>query len=109
MQIIDNRSTQSWLKRGRIVEIADSWAVTIADTPENQSEYPQMVNQNTFCGFPLARIIGLSFLLATGAANRLAIAVYQGQQAGDSAPLRFILRFIPPGRVWLSDCYYASF
>lgn len=87
------------MNRGRIVEIVDSWTVTIADTPENQSEYAKMANQNTGCGFPLARIIGLSCLLATGTANRVAIAAYQGQQAGDTALLRFILRSIPPGRV----------
>jgi putative transposase len=86
-----------WLWHGRIVEMVDGWTVTMADTPENQAEYPQMANQKTGCGFPIARMIGL-FSLAIGAANRVAIAAYQGKQTGETSLLRSIPHLIVAGR-----------
>lgn len=80
----------------------------MADTPENQAEYPQMASQKTGCGFPIARMVGL-FSLATGAANRIAIAAYQGKQTGEKSLLRSILHFILAGRILLADRFYASF
>jgi hypothetical protein len=80
----------------------------MADTPEYQAEYPQMANQKTGYGFPIARMVGL-FSLATGAANRVAIAVYQGKQTGETSLLRSIPHFILAGRILLADRFYASF
>ncbi len=112
LEIVAKRCEQvteeSWLWHGRIVEMVDGWTVTMADTPENQAEYPQMANQKTGCGFPIARMIGL-FSLATGAANRVAIAAYQGKQTGETSLLRSILHYIHAGRILLADRYHASF
>ena len=104
----EQATEEAWLWHGRIVEIIDGWTVTMADTPENQAEYPQMANQKTGCGFPIARMIGL-FSLACGAANRVAIAAYQGKQTGETSLLRSMLHAIHPGRILLADRYYASF
>lgn len=99
---------ETWLFCGRVVEMVDGWTVTMADTQENQEEYPQMASQKPGCGFPIARMIGL-FSLATGAVNSIAMAAYQGKQTGEPSLLRTTLGRILPGRILLADRYYATF
>jgi len=104
----EQATDEAWLWCGRVVEMVDGWTVTMADTPENQEEYPQMASQKSGCGFPIARMIGL-FSLATGAANRVAMARYQGKQTGETSLLRSVLHHVLPGRILLADRYYATF
>jgi putative transposase len=99
---------ETWRFRGRIVEVVDGWTVTMADSDENQEEYPQPISQKPGCGFPLARVIGV-FSLATGAINLTALAPYKGKQTGETSLLRSILDRILPGRILLADRYYATF
>ena len=104
----DEVADENWMFCGRVVEMVDGWTVTMADTEENQEEYPQMSGQKPGCGFPIARMIGL-FSLATGAINFTAISAYQGKETGETSLLRTILGRILPGRILLADRYYASF
>jgi putative transposase len=104
----EEASSGAWLFHDRIVEMVDGWTVTMADTPENQEEYPQMTSQKRGCGFPIARMIGV-FSLATGAINHTAIGPYKGKLTGETSLLRTILDRILPGRILLADRYYASF
>jgi len=104
----EEATDEAWLFCGRVVEMVDGWTVTMADTEENQEEYPQMASQRPGCGFPIARMIGL-FSLATGAINFTAMAAYQGKQTGETSLLRTILDRVLPGRILLADRYYASF
>ncbi len=104
----EQATDQAWLFRGRVVEMVDGWTVTMADTPENQEEYPQMASQKPGCGFPIARMIGV-FSLATGAINLTALGAYKGKQTGETSLLRSVLDRILPGRILLADRYYASF
>ena len=104
----EEATNDTWLFCNRVVEMVDGWTVTMADTEENQQEYPQMASQKPGCGFPLARMIGV-FSLATGAINFTAMAAYQGKQTGETSLLRTILDRILPGRILLADRYYASF
>jgi putative transposase len=104
----EQATDETWLWCGRVVEMVDGWTVTMADTPENQKEYPQVASQKPGCGFPIARMIGL-FSLATGAANRVAMAPYQGKQTGETSLLRSVLHRVLPGRILLADRYYATF
>lgn len=104
----EEATDQAWLFGNRIVEIVDGWTVTMADTDENQQEYPQMASQNPGCGFPIARMVGV-FSLATGAINFTAVSAYQGKQTGETSLLRTILDRISKGRILLADRYYASF
>ncbi|TWU04040.1 hypothetical protein [Neorhodopirellula pilleata] len=101
-------TNESWLFHNRIVEMVDGWTVMMADTDENQEEYPQMTSQKPGCGFPIARMIGV-FSLATGAINHTAIGPYKGKQTGETSLLRTALDRILPGRILLADRYYASF
>ena len=104
----EQATDEAWLWCGRVVEMVDGWTVTMADTPENQEQYPQASSQKRGCGFPIARMIGL-FSLATGAANRVAMAPYQGKQTGETSLLRSVLHHVSPGRILLADRYYATF
>lgn len=104
----EEATDQAWLFGNRIVEMVDGWTVTMADTDENQQEYPQMASQKPGCGFPIARMVGV-FSLATGAINFTAVSAYQGKQTGETSLLRTILDRIPKGRILLADRYYASF
>lgn len=45
--------------------LGDGCTVTMADTPENQAEYPQPGSQKPGCGWPIMRCVVL-FALATG-------------------------------------------
>jgi hypothetical protein len=101
-------TSEAWLFQGRIVEMVDGWTVTMADTQENQEEYPQTSCQKPGCGFPMARMIGV-FSLATGAINHMAIGPHKGKETGETALLRTILDRILPGRILLADRLYASF
>jgi hypothetical protein len=104
----EEATSQTWLFRGRVVEMVDGWTVTMADTQENQEEYRQMASQKPGCGFPIARMIGM-FSLATGAINFTAMAPYQGKETGETSLLRTILDRILPGHILLADRYFASF
>jgi hypothetical protein len=66
--------------------MVDGWTVTMADTEENQEEYPQMACHKRGCGFPIARMIGV-FSLATGAINHMAIGRYKGKETGETSLL----------------------
>ena len=80
----------------------------MADTLANQDEYPQLSRQKPGCGFPIAGMIGL-FSLASGAVNRIAMAVYKGKQTGETSLLRSIFEHVLPGRILLADHYYSTF
>ena len=103
----EEATSDTWLFHNRVVEMVDGWTVTMADTEENQEEYPQMESQKPGCGFPIARMIGV-FSLATGAINFTAMAAYQGKQTGEASLLRTILNRIARGRILLADRYYAT-
>src|SRR6056297_3410142 len=104
----DEATNGAWIFKGRLVEMVDGWTVTMADTKENQQQYPQMKSQKPGCGFPIARMIGL-FSLATGSIQFNALAPYQGKQTGETSLLRTIIDRILPGRILLADRYYATF
>lgn len=99
---------ENWLFHGRGVDIVDGWTLLMADTKENQQEYPQQKSQRPGCGFPIMRMIGV-FSLATGVVRESAFASYQGKQTGETSLLRSILHCIFPGRILLADRYYATF
>lgn len=101
-------SCDTWLFHERIVEMVDGWTVTMADTAENQKEYPQNASCKPGCGFPIARMIGV-FSLPTGAINHMAIAPCKGKATGETSLLRSVLDRVLPGRILLADRLYASF
>ncbi len=92
---------------GRHVKVIDGSSVSMPDTPENQSAYPQPTNQKAGCGFPIAKI-GVLFSIATGAAVALVIDVLNTH---DIKLARKLSKFLNKGDVLLGDrafCAYAD-
>ena len=91
-----------WLWKGRRVYVYDGSSVSMPDTPENQSEYPQPVCQKPGLGFPLARIAAV-FSLACGAVVELGICRYAGKGQSELGLLRTLWDLFRPGDVLLAD------
>lgn len=94
--------------QGRCIKVVDGSTLLMPDTPENQSEFPQMKNQQKGSGFPIARIVAI-FSLLTGCALDLAIGPYKGKETGEHALLRQILNCLEQGDILLGDAYYSSY
>jgi hypothetical protein len=103
----DEGTPHGWLWLGRRVVVGDGSTVTMADTPENQAEYPQMASQRPGCGFPIARIVVL-FSLSVGTVLEAALGRYQGKQTGENSLLRTLHDTLRPGDVFLGDRYFSG-
>lgn len=104
---IEAKSPQHWLWLGHRVITADGATVTMADTPENQSEYPQLSSQAPGCGFPIARIVVL-FALSTGAVLDMALGQYKGKLTHEVSLFRKIDKIIEKNDVFLADRAFAG-
>lgn len=105
----DTAAPTTWLWHGRHVLDVDGATITMADTPENQKEYPQVPNQKQGCGFPIARIV-LVFSLAMGTVIEAAIGKYAGKQTGENSLLRSLHPLLKSGDVVLGDrCFSGWF
>jgi hypothetical protein len=62
----DLRQCDGALWMGRRVVVVDGTSLSMPDTPENQSLYPQSTRQKPGCGFPIMHLVAV-FSLATGA------------------------------------------
>jgi len=91
-----------WLWKRRRVHVYDGSSVSMPDTPENQSAYPQPVVQKPGLGFPLARIAAV-FSLACGAVLDLGICRYAGKGQSELGMLRTLWNLFLPGDVLLAD------
>jgi hypothetical protein len=99
---------RQWKWNGRSVFIVDGSSVSMPDTPENQQMYPQVPQQATGLGFPLARITVL-LSLATGACHDLAIAPYKGKGTGEKTLFRQMYDTLKPGDVVVADSLFDDY
>jgi len=90
---------------GRRVSLVDGSTLTMADTEENQSEYPQPESQAQGCGFPMANIVAL-FCLKTGA---LIEAVIGALTTHEINLFRSLYDCLQPGDVILGDRLYGTY
>jgi putative transposase len=104
---IEERIPDDWLWLGHRVITADGATVTMADTPENQAEYPQPRTQATGCGFPIMRIVVL-FALATGVVLETAMGKYRGKLTAEVSLFREIDNCLEIDDVFLADRAYAG-
>lgn len=98
----------AWKWHGRSVFVADGSHVSMPDTVENQTAYPQPPTQQEGLGFPLARITVL-LSLATGACHDLAIAPYAGKGTGETTLLRQLYDTLAPGDVVVADALFDNY
>jgi hypothetical protein len=96
-----------WLWKGRPVYLFDGTTVTMPDTPANQAAYPQVYNQQTGVGFPIARV-GALLSLACGAIVNLGVCRYAGKGQGEVSLLRTLWDVLRAGDVLLTDALMAN-
>jgi hypothetical protein len=97
-----------WRWRGRRVKVVDGSGLSMPDTPENQSAWPQSKRTKPGCGFPVMRVCAL-FSLATGAMAGLARG---SLQVHERTLYRTLWRLLRKGDVLLGDrgfCAFADF
>src|SRR5262249_46319824 len=84
---VEEDAPSSWRWLGHRVVDVDGSTVTMADTPANQAEYPQLASQKPGCGFPIARLV-VVFSLAVGTVLEAALGQYEGKQTGENSLFR---------------------
>ncbi len=99
---------REWLWHGRHVYLVDGTTVSMPDTPENQSVYPQPTTQKEGIGFPVARMVVL-LSLASAMVCGMAMGPYAGKETGETALLRQLFGPLDAGDVLLADRYYGSY
>lgn len=106
-EAIEAKCPDQWLWLGHRVITADGATVTMADTPDNQAEYPQLSSQATGCGFPILRMVVL-FALSTGVVLDMAMGRYKGKLTHEVSLFRQIDQIIQETDVFLADRAYAG-
>lgn len=99
------REDQRWL--GHDVKVVDGTGIKLADTPENQAEFPQPSGQRPGCGFPVMQVVGC-FCLASGA---IIDWVETALKSHECRIFRQMLHLFNKGDVALGDrgfCSYAN-
>jgi len=104
---IDDCAPDQWLWLGHRVITADGTTVTMADTPENQAQYPQQRGQQPGCGFPIMRLVAM-FALSTGVVLETAMGKYRGKLTHEVSLFRTIDYCIEETDVFLADRAYAG-
>jgi len=105
---LSEKALAQWCWRGRTVKLGDGTGLSMPDTEENQTRYPQPSTQAPGVGFPLARLV-VVVCLATGAALDAAIGPHQGKGSGELALVRRLLQAFRPGDVMLADPLYCNY
>ncbi len=101
-------SPESWLWHNKDVKLVDGFTFTMPDTPENQSEFPQMAAQKPGVGFPIARACAI-LSCTDGCISDIAIGPYKGKETGESALLRQLLHNFQPEDIMLADRFFCSY
>jgi len=97
-----------WLWHGRYAKLVDGFTATMADTPENQAEFPQQKSQKPGIGFPIMRACAI-LSLGTACVIDAAFGPYTGKKTGESALFRQLLDAFQPGDVAVFDRHYGSY
>ena len=104
----ESKLDKAWLWHGRHVHLVDGTTVSMPDTIENQTAYPQANTQKEGLGFPVARVVVL-LSLATGMLTNMAVGPYRGKETGETALLRQLFERFQPGDILLGDRYFCSY
>lgn len=107
-RLITDLCPQEWQWRGRAVRLVDGTTVSMPDTPDNQSAYPQSRTQKPGLGFPLARLVGI-VCLGSGALLNAALGRFRGKGGDEQSLLRSMLDTLQPSDILLGDAYYPSY
>lgn len=107
-QKLHQQAQANWKLNGRDVVIVDGSTATMADTPENQAEFPQSKNQKKGLGFPILRFV--TFLsLSVGTVLECAIGACRGKKTGEQSLFRQMWDALKFGDILLGDRLYDAF
>ena len=107
-QQLEREADERWLFNGLHAKLVDGFTFTMPDTPDNQSEFPQLSTQRIGAGFPMARCCTV-VSLATACVCDMGIGPYEGKETGENALLRNMLDTFNQDDVVVFDRYYCSF
>lgn len=105
---LHEQADPEWRWHGRNVKVVDGTTVSMPDTPENQTRYPQARTQKPGVGFPIARMVVL-FSLAVGSVLAVAIGQYRGKETGETALFRTLHDQLDKDDILLGDRCFCSF
>jgi hypothetical protein len=105
---LHQRAPWEWLWKGRRVIIVDGSTATMADTAQNQKEYPQSKGQKPGLGFPILRFVVL-LSLATGTVLECAIGACRGKNTGEQSLFRQSWDALQAGEIVLGDRLYDAY
>lgn len=105
---LHRQALPDWLWHSRRVVIVDGSTCTMADTPENQKEFPQSKNQKPGLGFPIMRMVVL-LSLSTGTVLECAVGACRGKKTGEQSLFRQVWGAFEPGDIALADRLYDSY
>lgn len=94
---------QRWKERD--VKVLDGTGITLADTLENQEEFPQPSSQRKGCGFPVMKVVAC-FCLASGTLLKW---VETELKRHECRILKEFTDFFRPGDVALTDRGFSSY
>jgi hypothetical protein len=105
---LHNQASDDWLWFGRPVKLVDGSTLSLADTPENQAEYPQSSGQKAGLGFPLMRIV-VVLSLAVGTVLECAMSACRGKGTGELTLFRQLWELLNDKDIVLADRLYDSY
>jgi len=107
-QGLHRQTPVEWLWKGRKVHIVDGSTCTMADTEENQKEYPQSSGQKKGLGFPILRFV-VVLSLAVGTVLECATASCKGKSTGEQSLFRQLCHVFQSGDIVLGDRLYDAY
>lgn len=107
-RLLSTRAQPGWRWRGRPVKLVDGTEISMPDTADNQTLYPQPSTQAEGVGFPLMRLVGI-LCLSTGAVLDTAIGPHAGKGSTELDLFRRLLGQLSTGDVLLADALYCSY
>jgi Transposase DDE domain len=105
---LEESGARPWTWHGRRVTLLDGTTVSMPDTPDNQTSYPQSGAQKPGLGFPLVNLVAL-ISLATGAVRQWALGPCRGKHTGEQALFRRLMPSLKAGEVILVDRYHCNY
>ena len=105
---IENRTKHEWRWKNRCAYLIDGTTMTMPDTPENQSRWPQQGGQKAGLGFPICRLLGV-ISLSSGAIVNAGIGRFNGKGGDEQTLLRGLLNTFVAGDLIVGDAFYGSY
>jgi hypothetical protein len=107
-QSIEENVPVSWRWHDRRIRVVDGTSITMPDTKDNQSVYPQQGGQKAGLGFPIARLVAVTDL-NSGAVQGAAFGRFMGKGSDEKALLRSLSDIFEAGDIILGDAFFPSY